>query len=57
MRVELTKVYLIQVLDENGYEMASEYLICDRATALEHGKQMKEALKDIEGGSSYEFYQ
>ena len=56
MRVELTKVYLIQVLDENGYEMASEYLICDRATALEHGKQMKEALKDVKG-KGYEFYE
>ena len=46
MKIEITKCYCIQVLDEEGNELAVQYEFCDKETAKEIGRQMKEELKD-----------
>lgn len=46
MRVEITKCYLVQVLDDEGNEVACEYVFGDKEEAKETGKRLKEEVKD-----------
>lgn len=46
MKVELTKCYLIQIRDEEGNEIASEYYFADRQDAWERGQQIKKEIKE-----------
>lgn len=48
MRIELTKLYLVEVLDKEGNELAYEYVVGDRAMAFKIGKELKEDLKNKE---------
>lgn len=45
MKVEITKLYLVQVMDKNGNELAYEYVVGDKANAIATGKSLKENLK------------
>jgi hypothetical protein len=46
MKIEITKLYLVQVLDKDGNELAYEYVVGDKGTALQVGKELKEDLKN-----------
>ena len=46
MKIELTKLYLVSILDDDGNEIDCEYVVGDRQEALKVGKEMKEALKE-----------
>ena len=46
MKIEITKLYLVQVLDKDGNELAYEYVVGDKRTALQVGKELKEDLKN-----------
>lgn len=53
MEVRITKCYLVQVLDNEGNQVASEYVFGDKEAARESGKTLKaiaqeEYEKDIE---------
>jgi hypothetical protein len=52
MKVEITKCYCISVLDKDGNELKVQYEFCDKETAKEIGRQMKEEL--LEGENQYE---
>lgn len=41
MRVEITKCYLVQVMDEDGNELACEYVFGDKEEAKDTGRQLK----------------
>ena len=45
MRIEITKLYLVQVMDKDGNELAYEYVVGDKAEAMATGKSLKENLK------------
>lgn len=44
LHVRLTKCYLIQILNEDDYEVDSTYYFGDRAAAMDAGNQMKEQI-------------
>ena len=46
MKVEITKLYLIQVMDKDGNELAYEYVVGDKTDAIASGKSLKEQLKE-----------
>ena len=46
MRVEITKCYLVQVLDEDGNELACEYVFGDKEDAKETGRLLKRICKE-----------
>lgn len=41
MRVEITKCYLVQVTDEDGNELACEYVFGDKEEAKNTGRHLK----------------
>lgn len=41
MRVEITKCYLVQIKDEDGNEVACEYIFGDKEDAKETGRELK----------------
>lgn len=45
MKVEITKLYLVQVLDKDGNEVAYEYVVGDKKEAVAVGKSLKEQAK------------
>lgn len=45
MKVEITKMYLVQVMDKDGNEIAYEYVVGDKTDAVAVGKSLKENLK------------
>ena len=45
MKVRITKCYLVQVLDNEGNELESEYVFGDKEDAKAHGKSLKELIK------------
>lgn len=45
MKVEITKLYLVQVMDKDGNELAYEYVVGDKAEAVTVGKYLKESVK------------
>ena len=50
MKVEITKCYLVQVFDEEGNELACEYVFDDKQGAVETGRALKKQLKaEMEG--------
>lgn len=42
MKVRISKCYLVQVLDDKGNEVSSQYYFGDRTGAAEEGKRLKE---------------
>lgn len=46
MRVEITKCYLVQVMDEDGNELACEYVFGDKEDAKETGRMLKRKCKE-----------
>ena len=46
MKIELTKLYLVEVLDKEGNELAYEYVIGDKKEALKVGRQLKADLQN-----------
>lgn len=49
LSVQLTRCYLIQVLDEDGNEVSCEYAFMDRKDAVERGKELRaEAQAELE---------
>jgi hypothetical protein len=46
MKVEITKCYLVQVFDEDGNEVACQYVFGNREDAKQVGKELK---KEKEG--------
>lgn len=46
MKVEITKCYLVQVLDAEGNEVSCEYVFGDKENAKQAGKRLKEEAKD-----------
>ena len=52
MKVQITKCYLVQVVDTDGYEITSEYVFADLPEAKERGKQLKREV--LESGAYYE---
>lgn len=49
MRVEVYKCYLVEVVDEEGNELYSEYIFTDRKDAIRQGKEMKaELMKEMQ---------
>ena len=44
MKVEITKCYLVQVLDEEGNELACEYVFDDKQGAVKTGRELKRKL-------------
>lgn len=46
MKVEITKLYLVQVMDKDGNEVAYEYVVGDKADAIATGKLLKEQVKE-----------
>lgn len=45
MKVRVTKCYLVQVLDDDGNEVACEYVFGDKEDAKQVGKKLKEDIK------------
>ena len=45
MKVQITKCYLVQVIDEEGNELAYEYVFDDKKGAVETGKELKRQVK------------
>lgn len=55
VKVQITKCYLIQILDKDGNELACDYDFVSRQSAQEIGKRMKEAYnEDIKKGENHE---
>lgn len=52
MKVQITKCYLVQVVDTDGYELVSEYVFTDLDGAKERGKELKREV--LESGAYYE---
>lgn len=52
MKVQLTKCYLIQIVDDRGNELTSEYICTDRAGAKHIGLQMLQEIHDLHAGTS-----
>lgn len=48
MKVQITKCYLVQILDDEGNEVACEYVFGDKKDAKQAGKRLKEEAKDNE---------
>lgn len=46
MKIEITKLYLVQVTDKDGNEVAYEYVVGDRKEAIAVGKSLKEQIKN-----------
>ena len=46
MKVQITKCYLVQVLDDEGNEVACEYVFGDKEDAKQTGKRLKEEAKN-----------
>ena len=46
MRIEITKCYLVQILDSDGNELQCEYVCGDRQAAVREGQAMKENLRE-----------
>lgn len=46
MKVEITKCYLVQVMDEDGNELACEYVFGDKEAAKETGRLLKRKCKE-----------
>ena len=44
LKVQITRCYLVQVVDENGYEVAYDWCFCKREDALLTGQNL---IKDI----------
>lgn len=44
MKVEVYKCYLVEVVDDEGNELYSEYIFTDRKDAIRIGKEEKERL-------------
>ena len=42
MRVEVYKCYLVEVVDDDGNVVDSQYIFTDRKDAIRQGKEMKE---------------
>ena len=40
-KVEITKCYLVQILDEEGNEIRCEYVFGDKEYAKQRGKEMR----------------
>lgn len=45
MKIQITKCYLVQLLDNEGNELQCEYVFGDRQAALREGQTMKESLR------------
>ena len=45
MKIQITKCYLVQLLDNEGNELQCEYVFGDRQDALRTGQAMKESLR------------
>ena len=54
MKVEITKLYLVQVMDKDGNELAYEYVVGDKTDAVAAGKSLKENLKSEQMENSKE---
>ena len=52
MKVQLTKCYLIQIVDDRGNELTSEYICTDRAGAKHIGLQMLQEIHALHAGTS-----
>ncbi len=50
MKVEITKCYLVQVIDEEGNELAYEYVFDDKKGAVETGRALKKQVKEEREG-------
>lgn len=46
MKIQITKCYLVQVLDQDDNEVACEYVFGDKEDAKQAGKRLKEEAKD-----------
>lgn len=46
MKVEITKCYLVQVLDNEGNEVACEYVFGDKEGAKKVGERLKGEVKN-----------
>lgn len=46
MKVQITKCYLVQVLDNEGNELKNEYVFGDKEEAKETGKYLKKIAKN-----------
>lgn len=46
MKVRITKCYLVQVLDDEGNQLTSEYVFGDKEDAKATGKALKQELKE-----------
>lgn len=44
LKVEVYKCYLVEVVDDEGNELYSEYIFTDRKDAIRQGKEMKAEL-------------
>lgn len=55
MKVEITKLYLVQVMDKDGNEIAYEYVVGDKADAVAVGKSLKENLKKENNTCNYRY--
>lgn len=46
MKVEVTKCFLVQVMDREGNELSCEYIFCDtKEEARQRGRRMKEEIR------------
>lgn len=46
MKVQITKCYLVQILDDNGNELEYEYVFGNKKDADKTGKELKKELKE-----------
>lgn len=44
-KIQITKCYLVQIVDEEGNEIACEYVFADRKQAEKTGKKLKEEME------------
>lgn len=45
MKVQITKCYLVQIVDEEGNELKCEYVFGDKEDAKKVGRELKEDCK------------
>lgn len=46
MKVQITKCYLVQILDDNGNELKCEYVFGNKNDADKTGKELKKELEE-----------
>lgn len=45
MKVQITKCYLVQIIDNEGNELKNEYVFGDKEIAKETGRLLKDIIK------------